>query len=145
MSDPAVVNQINLVVRDTDATVGFYRTLRVTIDAPPGAQHVAVRLEGGLLLEFDTTDFAGQWDAGWRGSTGGSIVLGCSVGSREAVDQAYESLTAVGYVGHPRPYDAFWGARYAIVDDPEANPVGITSSVDENRKTWSPEPPPVPE
>ena len=26
-------------------------------------------------------------------------------------------LTGVGYRGHQPPYDAFWGSRYAIVED----------------------------
>ena len=28
------------------------------------------------------------------------------------------------------PYDAFWGARYAVVSDPDGNGVGIMSPID---------------
>jgi uncharacterized glyoxalase superfamily protein PhnB len=34
-------------------------------------------------------------------------------------------MTAAGYVGHLAPIDAFWGARFAIVDDPDGNVVGL--------------------
>ena len=39
------------------------------------------------------------------------------------------------------PFDAFWGARYAIVEDPDGNSVGLMSPVDPTRR--SPMPPPA--
>jgi hypothetical protein len=48
-----------------------------------------------------------------------------------------------GYRGHQAPYDAIWGALCAIVDDPGGNPVGITSPIEDERRTWPPEPPPA--
>ena len=32
------------------------------------------------------------------------------------------------------PYDAFWGARYAIVEDPDGNAVGLMSPIDPDRQ-----------
>ena len=46
--------------------------------------------------------------------------------------------TAAGYHRHQRPYDGFWGARYAIVDDPDGNAAGLMSPVEADRKFWSP-------
>jgi hypothetical protein len=43
-------------------------------------------------------------------------------------------LTAAGYAGPQPPYDAFWGARYAIVQDPDDNDVGLMSPIDPNAK-----------
>jgi len=36
------------------------------------------------------------------------------------------------------PYDAFWGARYAIVEDPDGNAVGLMSPIDPDRRTAPP-------
>lgn len=127
---PPLLNQNNLIVRDMDATVAFYRRLGLEISADAGGIHVEVRFSNGVLLEFDSAEFVTQWDSGWDGSTGGSTVLGFSVASREGVDVLYAGLTAAGYHGRQRPYDAFWGARYAIVDDPDGNGVGLMSPVD---------------
>ena len=143
MSSGSVLNQLNVVVRDMGRTVDFYRRVGLAIDAEPGAQHVAVPLPSGFVLEFDSTDFVRQWDTGWAGSTGGTVVLGFGVDSRADVDRIYGEVTAAGYAGHQPPYDAFWGARYAIVDDPDGNPVGIMSPIDAVHKTWPPAPPPV--
>jgi len=93
------LNQLNLVVRDMDATVAFYRRLGLAIEADPGAEHVAVTLSNGLLLEFDTTAFVQQWDGGWHGGTGGTTILGFSVPTREAVDALYANLVADGHRG----------------------------------------------
>ncbi len=51
---------------------------------------------------------------------------------REAADQAsvrafLAELTAVGYRARQPPFDAFWGARFAIVADPDGNDVGLMS------------------
>ena len=137
-----VLNQLNLVVQDMDATVAFYRRLGLAIDTEPGAQHAATTLPTGMVVEFDSTDFVAHWDAGWGGGTGGSTILGFSLSSRAAVDELYGELTGVGYRGHQRPYDAFWGSRYAIVEDPDGNAVGLMSPADPARNYWPPQRPP---
>lgn len=137
-----VFDQVNVVVRDMDATLAFYRA--VGLDAPEhgeewppgsGAQHVNVKFPNGVRLEFDNVPMANIWHAGRRERGHGSqVVLGISLPSREAVDERYAELTAAGYVGSQPPYDAFWGARYAIVEDPDGNDVGLMSPIDAHRK-----------
>jgi catechol 2,3-dioxygenase-like lactoylglutathione lyase family enzyme len=141
-SSQPLFNQLNLVVQNMDATIAFYRRLGLIFEAEAGAQHVAIKFPNGTLVEFDSSEFVKQWDSGWRGTTGGGPVLGFSVPSREALDQIYTDLIGAGYRGHQPPYDAFWGARYAIIEDPDGNSVGLMSPIDEQRKFWPPEPPP---
>jgi catechol 2,3-dioxygenase-like lactoylglutathione lyase family enzyme len=143
MTDTTVLSQINLVVRDMERTLAFYRRLGLEIEADADAPHAAVHFPSGFALEFDTTDFVGHWDSAWPGSTGGAAVIGFALPSRAAVDETYADLTAAGYRGHQMPYDGFWGARYAIVDDPDGYPVGLMSPIEAGRKTWPPEPPPA--
>jgi uncharacterized glyoxalase superfamily protein PhnB len=66
-------------------------------------------------------------------------VLGFKVASREAVDEIYQDLTSAGYKSQQAPHDAFWGARYAIVEDPDGNAVGLMSPVDPSRREAEPE------
>jgi uncharacterized glyoxalase superfamily protein PhnB len=54
------------------------------------------------------------------------------------VDRLYTELTTAGYQGQQRPYDAFWGARYAVVADPDGNPVGLMSKSDPGKRTPPP-------
>jgi catechol 2,3-dioxygenase-like lactoylglutathione lyase family enzyme len=143
MSDSqAVFNQINLVVHDMEATLAFYR--RLGLDIPDatvwrtasGGHHVEVRMPSGVCLEFDSLELARSYNAGWREQpVGGSrSVLGFSVESRAAVDQQYAALVAAGYKGSQPPYDTFWGARYAVVEDPDGNHVGLMSPLDPARR-----------
>jgi catechol 2,3-dioxygenase-like lactoylglutathione lyase family enzyme len=74
--EPATFNQLNIIVRDMSATVAFYRRLGFAIATDHDENHVEVRLRSGMLVEFDTTAFVPQWDTGWNGATGGSVVLG---------------------------------------------------------------------
>lgn len=139
MNDPTeagpILDQFNLVVTDMEATVAFYRRLGVTIpDADPAWQghHRNGQLPGGIDLDFDSVTFARHWANGWKGGMG---VLGFKVDSRQRVDELYADLTGAGYCGQRPPFDAFWGARYAIVEDPDGNAVGIMSPIDPDRRT----------
>lgn len=136
MATSPVPDQFNLVVSNMEATVAFYRRLGLTIpDTDPAWQshHRNAQVEGGIDLDFDSAEFVRHWNKGWRGGTRG--VLGFKVDSREAVDRIYQDLTGAGYTGQQSPYDAFWGARYAIVEDPDGNPVGIMSPIDPGRRS----------
>ena len=140
-ADP-VLNQINLVARNMDVTLAFYRQLGLHIPEPTvwrtasGAHHAEVQLANGIILEFDSIQLAKSYNAGWREQPagGGRGVLGFSLASRDAVDERYAALIAAGYHGSQPPYDTFWGARYAVVEDPDGNPVGLMSPLDPSRR-----------
>jgi uncharacterized glyoxalase superfamily protein PhnB len=112
-------------------------TLAESTDA--SGPHVQLRTPGGFSLELDTAESARLWHAGWRADPASvGVVIGFALASREAVDQRYAELVAAGYVGRQPPFDAFWGARYAMVADPDGNDVGLMSPIDESRRTWPP-------
>jgi catechol 2,3-dioxygenase-like lactoylglutathione lyase family enzyme len=144
-----VFDQVNLVVRDMDAAIAFYARLGLDLDAgagpewPPGtgARHADVATPNGLRVEFDNPEMAAIWHAAARdpGANRPSVVLGFSLPSRDAVDERYTDLVDAGYVGRQPPYDAFWGARYAVVADPDGNDVGLMSPIDPDRR-YAPEP-----
>jgi uncharacterized glyoxalase superfamily protein PhnB len=137
-------NQINLVVRDMHASLAFYR--RLGLDIPEGAvwesgghaHHASAATGGEVGLEFDSVKLARVYNRGYAAERG-RVVLGVGLESREAVDALWEALLAEGAQGLQPPYDTFWGARYAIVEDPDGNPVGLTSPVDPSRRSAPPD------
>ena len=140
--DRPVLDQINLVVRHMDGMVEFYRRLGVDMgemEPPWDRHHRNASMPGGVDLDLDSEAFASTWNAGWPGGAG--VVIGFRVASRDAVDRTYEDLTGAGYTGRQPPYDAFWGARFAVVEDPDGNAVGVMSPADPDRRTAPPEPP----
>jgi catechol 2,3-dioxygenase-like lactoylglutathione lyase family enzyme len=144
MTDEArpVLNQLNLVASDIDASIAFYR--RLGLDVPDGGahdgiRHVEIEMAGGVQLDLDNETLARTYNAEWRRPEGGKrALLGFSLPSRQAVDDKYTELTAHGYRGVQVPYDAFWGARYAIVADPDGNDVGLMSPLDDDRRWFPP-------
>ena len=90
-----VFNQLNLVVRDMDATLRFYRAAGLDIPeesvwrTASGAHHVQVRMSNGVELEFDSARLAKVYNSGFRepAEPVSRCILGLSVGSRDAVDQ----------------------------------------------------------
>jgi uncharacterized glyoxalase superfamily protein PhnB len=147
MTDSAPdLHMLNLIVADMSASLDFYRRLGIAV--PGGgedAAHVQLRMPGGLSLELDTGESARLWHSAWRADPAGArVVIGFSLPSREAVDERYTELTSAGCTGRQPPFDAFWGARWAIVADPDGNDIGLMSPVDRSRRTWPPQQSPDP-
>jgi catechol 2,3-dioxygenase-like lactoylglutathione lyase family enzyme len=140
--DGPVLDQVNLVVTDTAASSDFYRRLGVAVPEPDeaAADHVELPMPGGAVtLELDSRASARLWNASWRAAAGGTpVLLGFALPSRDAVDATYADLTGIGHVGVQPPFDAFWGARYAIVADPDGNQIGLMSPRDAERQVWPP-------
>lgn len=136
-------SQLNIIVKDMKATVDFYRRLGLSIDANGDEVHVEVAFPNGITIEFDTIESVHVWNSGWKGSTGSGVVIGFSVDSRDAVDALYRDVKASGGKGQQPPFDAFWGGRYAVVEDPDGNAIGLMSPIDSERKYWPPKKPPT--
>lgn len=141
------LNQLDIVVRDIDVAVAFYR--RLGLDIPEhtiwrtvsGAHHVDLDLPNGFHLHLDSVPLAKHFDRGWPEvpGMGPKMVIGFAVGSRQQVDERYGRLVDAGYMGRQAPYDAFWGARYAVIEDPDGNHVGLMSRIDPDRRRAPPE------
>ena len=149
MSKPTL-DQINLISADLDASIAFYRRLGVEIPdtavwrTPTGGHHVGVASQSAYEVfdfDIDSTAFAQTWNSGWKGRTDlrGRVVVGFSVATRTDVDDVFRDMTGAGYRGLQDPYDAIWGARYAVLEDPDGVAVGLMSPVSPDKK--SPPPP----
>lgn len=143
-SKPAL-DQINIIVGDFRRSVEFYRRLGVSFpDQPGGANeifHASGETDRGIDFDLDSAPFAQVWNKGWKGREDlvGRVVVGFKLGSREDVDRLYADLTGAGHRGLQPPYDAFWGARYAMVEDPNGVAVGLMSPLDPAKRYWPPE------
>jgi uncharacterized glyoxalase superfamily protein PhnB len=143
-------NQLNIVSGNLAASLEFYRRLGVEIpqesvwNTETGTHHAnakATANEETLDLDFDSIAFSQIWNSGWKGRDNlkGRVVVGFRLPSRERVDELYGNLTGAGYAGLQAPYDAFWGSRYAIVEDPDGIAVGLMSPVSLELRPQPPE------
>jgi uncharacterized glyoxalase superfamily protein PhnB len=142
------LSQLNLIVRDMDASLSFYRALGLDIPeaavwrTASGPHHVEIEQGNGFELAFDSPALAKAYDQSWPEAGGRSTgsVLSFRIGTRDEVDALHEKLTGLGHRSLQPPYDTFWGSRYAIVEDPDGNHVGVMSPADPERRG---QPPPV--
>jgi catechol 2,3-dioxygenase-like lactoylglutathione lyase family enzyme len=145
-----VFNQINVVCSDVDASLAFYRRLGVAIPdgmvwrTATGAHHVGpIPGDAGDTpsIDLDSAAFARHWNAGWkgRGDIAGRVVVGFGVATREDVDLIHADMTGAGYRSLQAPYDAFFGARYAVLEDPDGLAVGLMSPISKQHGAPPPE------
>jgi catechol 2,3-dioxygenase-like lactoylglutathione lyase family enzyme len=128
----AKIDLIGLVVADMARSLAFYRHLGLDLPAEADeAPHAEYELPGGLRLAWDTEDTIRSFDPDWKRPSGGHrIALAFRLDSPAETDAAYAELVALGYRGHKAPWDAVWGQRYAIIDDPDGNAIDLFSPLD---------------
>jgi catechol 2,3-dioxygenase-like lactoylglutathione lyase family enzyme len=144
--DTIAFTGLNLVCADLEATLAFYRLLGVPIpDEQVWREHGVGHHVNGVLagstcgLDFDSVALANAYHQGHREAPSpGGAIFGFSVPSREAVDEVHRRMTEAGHPSRQPPVDAFWGARYAIVADPDGRDVGLMSPIDPDRRSQGP-------
>ena len=140
---PPRIDQINIVVSDMDAAVGFYRLLGLRVPDTMASwmpHHREIEsVAEGLDAELDSRASVWTWDQGFpKGRSG--VVVSVAVGSRQAVDETYERVVAAGYRTQQAPHDAFWGSRFAVVEDPDGTAIGLMSPRDDAHRSIPPDP-----
>jgi catechol 2,3-dioxygenase-like lactoylglutathione lyase family enzyme len=118
-----------LVVDDIARSLAFYRRLGLDIPASADQEpHVQLEVPGGATIAWDTADTIKSFDPEWTAPTGGHrIAIAFFCESPAAVDALFDELGGLGYQQYKKPWDAFWGQRYAIVLDPDGNHVELAA------------------
>ena len=121
---------IYLFVNDIEATTQFYAALGLEIE-PVSHMFARATWKGEAMLEFGTEALTSSYDPLFaKPEPCSKSTINFEVESKSRVDEKYEELTALGYVGHLAPIDALWQARFAIIQDPDGNYVGLHSPRD---------------
>lgn len=134
-------SQVNMVVADMGRTAEFYRLLGIEFAdmSPPWDAHhrTVTTVNREVIVEVDSLPSVHNWAPEWD-PRGTGVVIGVTVRSDEEVDAAVEVVRGEGHRVLQPPHDAFFGARYAVVEDPDGAGVGIMGPIDERRR-WMPE------
>jgi uncharacterized glyoxalase superfamily protein PhnB len=115
------LDAIGIVSSDLERSRAFYRLLGVEI--AEGDDHVEATLPNGLRLMFDTESVIRSFRPEWHRETGNQLALAFACASPADVDETYARVVEAGFHGDKEPWDAFWGHRYAQLQDPDG--VGI--------------------
>jgi len=117
------LNAIGIVASDMARSIAFYRLLGIDVPETPAEGHVQAALPNGVSFMLDTEETIRSFNPEWTRETGNQLAIAFECGSAAEVDEVYARMTAAGFHGEKEPWDAFWGQRYAQLQDPDG--VGV--------------------
>jgi uncharacterized glyoxalase superfamily protein PhnB len=121
---------VGMVAKDMAATLKFYRTLGLDIPANVDSEpHVEYVTPGGFRIAWDALSMIKDINPDWVEPVGQRLSLAIRCDSPAEVNTLHEKLVKIGYTSHRAPWDAFWGQRYAVVDDPDGNHVDLFAAL----------------
>lgn len=120
-----------IITDDLARSLAFYRLLGLQFpDDAEKQPHVEYALPGGMALMWDPVETIHSFEPDWSPGTGNPrFALAFVCASPAEVDEIYARIVGAGHHGHKEPWDAFWGQRYAIVHDPDSNPVDLCAAL----------------
>ncbi|MDX2139105.1 MAG: VOC family protein [Chloroflexota bacterium] len=127
----AKLDLVGIVVRDMPAALAFYRALGWDIPAELDKEgHAEITLANGLRIAWDTIEVIHSFNPDWQPPSGGHRMgMAFLCDNATDVDATYARLTGLGYHGHKAPFDAFWGQRYAQIEDPDGNVIDLFAAL----------------
>lgn len=124
------LDMIGLTCRSIPESLKFYRMLGLEIaDPEPDEPYVECTLAGGIRLSWNDVEMIKQIDPDFKEPVGQRIGLAFLCDSPGAVDALFRDITGAGFKAHKEPWDAFWGQRYAQLQDPDGVPVDLFAAL----------------
>jgi uncharacterized glyoxalase superfamily protein PhnB len=119
------LDAIGIVCADTAASVRFYALLGIDLKVKGGPDHFEGTTASGVRIMLDSVALMNRLNPDWKAPTGSGVVLCFLQESAGAVDHLYGTISAAGFQSSKAPWDAFWGQRYASVQDPDGHQIDL--------------------
>lgn len=127
---PVLPNMIGIVCHDLQRSLAFYRLLGLDIpEQVEDRPYFEIKTSNGYRISWNTVEMVKQIDSSWVEPVGQRIGLAFLCESPAEVDAVYQRLTEAGYLGHKAPWDAYWGQRYALVNDPDGFQIDLFAAL----------------
>jgi catechol 2,3-dioxygenase-like lactoylglutathione lyase family enzyme len=123
------LNAIGIVTSNMAESIRFYRLLGLDVPETPDEGHVDAFLPNGVRFMLDSEETVRSFRPEWTRSTGNQLALALECASPREVDEVYRRVVAAGFSGEKEPWDAFWGQRYAQLQDPDGVPVDLYAAL----------------
>jgi catechol 2,3-dioxygenase-like lactoylglutathione lyase family enzyme len=123
------LNAIGIVASDMAESIRFYRLLGLDVPETPDEGHVDTFLPNGVRFMLDSEETILSFRPDWKREQGNQLALAFECESPAEVDEVYARVTGAGFHGEKEPWDAFWGQRYAQLQDPNGVPVDLYATL----------------
>lgn len=119
------LNAVAVSSKDLNTTVTFYRLLGFTFEEfKADEQHVESTNEGGVKLMIDSHDLMVTL-IGEEPKPGNHSAFAVQYDSVTEVDETVKKVASAGFTVVKPAWDAFWGQRYAVVEDPDGYKIDL--------------------
>ncbi len=119
------LSRVDLLVNDMRRSLAFYRLLGFSFGESDDQQdYVEVKTPSGFRISWCKRSIIEALTP-CGAPCGHRIELAFRCPGREGVDAAYQRILAAGHKSARVPFDSPWGQRYAFVEDPDGNLVGL--------------------
>lgn len=130
IGDMTTLSAVSIITAHMSRALDFYTKLGLTVDSGGPNEDHSELTSPGIRVLLDTEDIARAIDPGWIRPTGGpALSLAFECDSPAEVDATFAALTSDGAGTVHAPWDAFWGQRYAVIADPDGNPVDLFATL----------------
>jgi uncharacterized glyoxalase superfamily protein PhnB len=125
------LDAVGVTTSNMRVTIEFYKLLGFEFDEiTADAGHVEpITPEGSARLMIDTVDIVKEIISE-NPTPGNHSSFAIRYDSSSEVDNVTEKIKSAGFKVVKVPWDAFWGQRYAVVEDPDGYKVDLYADLD---------------
>lgn len=114
------LDMLGIVTKDMAESIRFYRLLGLEIPDPdPSEDYFEITLPNGLRLSWNKLEMVKGIDPHWVEPVGNRLGMALLCENPAEVDAVHGKVLDAGFKSKMEPWDAFWGHRYAVVEDPD--------------------------
>ena len=126
------IDAVGVVSSDLKKTVIFYEALGFEFpDYEEDADHLEpIAPDGSARLMIDSVKLMSEL-IGVTPRPGNHSSFAIQYDGPQAVDEAAGRVQAAGFIVVSEPWDAFWGQRYCVVEDPDGYRVDLYAGLGE--------------
>ena len=119
------LNAMGIVTSDMARSIRFYRLLGLDVPDTPEEGHIEASLSNGFRFMLDSEEVILSFRPDWTRLAGNQLAVAFECAGPAEVDELYARVVEAGFDGDKEPWDAFWGQRYAQLQDPDGVPVDL--------------------
>ena len=119
------LDAIGIVSGNVKLSLKFYELLGVQLKETGGPDHWEGLTPSGVRIMLDSVSLMKRINPYWKEPVGSGVILCFKQESAEQVDELFLEVIEAGFKPIKAPWDAFWGQRYASVQDPDGNQIDI--------------------
>lgn len=119
------INAVAVTSKNFEITKQFYSLLGFVFSDTAEEDHVEPSTpDGSARLMIDSTELS-QKLLGEGPKPGNHSGFAIEYDAPEEIDSIVEKVASAGFAVVKEPWDAFWGQRYAVVEDPDGYKVDL--------------------